>query len=424
MDLVAQLSSLFGKENTYAAEYKRFKASIARNPRDSALKAQFINFCLLNRFMKHEIKEEHITEALQLFETIDQRDAFDLQCQYLVGKYYQEEKDTRKAYRIYLEAIKNFNRHVTKNPSLKSENSELAYSIALNVMTLQSNPVDPELKQCFTILRKSYPLHLKSIELENEMAKPAPDPARIKELKDEIRRLKEDEEVDPSESKPKEQAAQISSPTAAPPQPAKKASANEPLPIAKKEPAAEPAREEKKAPLAKPTQEAIKTPPAEPIQAAKEPSVREPLPVITKLPRSESAAASIEAPVSEPIPAAKKSPGSEPTQVAKETPAAKKKEEQVVAKTSFTAKKKDTQTIELSPGDGENLDFLKFSPTLDKTSQESFFMVYTNNSWEGPYTPLQLSSKGFLKPGTWVCRAGSQHVTQAYEVPDLLLLFK
>ncbi len=51
-------------------------------------------------------------------------------------------------------------------------------------------------------------------------------------------------------------------------------------------------------------------------------------------------------------------------------------------------------------------------------------MVYTNNSWEGPFTPLQLSSKGFLKPGTWVCRAGSQHVTQAYEVPDLLLLFK
>lgn len=400
MDLVSQLSSLFGKENTYAAEYKRFKTAISRNPRDSALKAQFINFCLLNRFMKHEIKEDHITEALQLFETIDQRDAFDLQCQYLVGKYYQEEKDTRKAYRIYLEAIKNFNRHVTKNPSLKAENAELAYSIALNVMTLQSNPVDPELKQCFTILRKSYPLHLKSIELENEMAKPAPDPARIKELKEEIRRLKEDQEVDTEESKPKEQAAPVS----------KKLS--EPVQIAKKEPAVEP------------SQGAKKTPVSEPAQPMKESPVREPLPVITKLPRGESAQAAIETPVSEPIPVAKKSSGSEPAQTAKESPLAAKKEDQVAAKTSSTSKKKDTQTIELSPGDGENLDFLKFSPTIDKTSQDTFFMVYTNNSWEGPFTPLQLSSKGFLKPGTWVCRAGSQHVTQAYEVPDLLLLFK
>ena len=105
---------------------------------------------------------------------------FDLQCHYLVGKYYQEAKDNRKAYQVYLNAIKRFNQYVVKNPDLKSENVELAYSVALNLMTLQSSPFDPELEKCFKNIRKSYPLHVKRIEFENEMAKPAPDKVRIR----------------------------------------------------------------------------------------------------------------------------------------------------------------------------------------------------------------------------------------------------
>ena len=140
--MFAQLSSLFGKNSDYSAEYNRFKKAMARNSRDHGLKAQFIKFCLLNRFTKHETMESHIAEALALFETIDHTEAFDLQCHYLVGKYYQEVKDFRKAYQVYLGAIKHFNRYVGKNPDLKSDNVELAFSVALNLMTLQSNPID------------------------------------------------------------------------------------------------------------------------------------------------------------------------------------------------------------------------------------------------------------------------------------------
>jgi tetratricopeptide (TPR) repeat protein len=363
MDLAAQLSSLFGKSDNYSAEYKKFKKSIALNPRDQGLKIRFIHFCLLNRFMKHETAEEHIAEALHAFEGIDHTHAFDIQTHYLVGKYYQEIKDNRRAYQVYLDAIKRFNRYVGTNPNLKSDNAESAYSIALNLMTLQSNPVDPELRQCFKILRKSYPLHLKRIELENEMSKPAPDPTRIWELKNEILSLKGEEES--ASSSPAQEKMAASS-------------------------------------IAKPEEQ----------EARLSPPVDEPARVEEKTP------------VNEPVQAVMVSPPSEPAQAAKEKHKDPKKEIQAGSKEPGKGRKKNVQTIELSPGDGENLDFLKLSPTFEKSSPDTFFMVYKDESWEGPYTPLQLSSKGFLKPETWVCRAGSQHVTQAYEVPDLLLLFK
>jgi hypothetical protein len=377
MAFMNNLSTIFGKKNDYLAEYKRFKSSIARNPRDSVLKAQFINFCLLNRFTGQETVEEHITEALELFETIDQREAFNLQCLYLVGKYYQEEKDIRKAYKIYLDAIKHFNRHVGKNPNLKAENADLAYSIALNLMTLQSNPSDPDLTLCFTILRKSYPLHLKSIEFENEMAKPAPDAARLKQLKEEIIKLKEKEAAD-SAPAPKEKA---------------------PLPVITKL--------EKKAVLETPQPQILTVPAPEP--------AKEQAPVVKDKP--------VPAEKVSPV-VAKKSPVIDPQPVTKKLSETVKTEVKSASKELTTKKKKESPGIELSPGDGENLDFLKFSPTFEKTTTDTFFMVFKDNSWEGPYTPLQLSSKGFLKPGTWVCRSGSEHVTQAYEVPELLMLFK
>src|SRR5579859_701892 len=152
------IDSLLGKDTDYTDEYKRFKKSIERNPGDYGLKAEFIKFCLLNRFTKHEVVKDHIAEALKLFDSIANADAFDLQCHYLVGKYYQEERDLRKAYQVYLNAVKRFNQYTGKNPNMKSENTELAYSVALNLMTLQSNPVDPQVELCFRLIRKSFPL--------------------------------------------------------------------------------------------------------------------------------------------------------------------------------------------------------------------------------------------------------------------------
>jgi hypothetical protein len=315
---MALFSSLFGKNNDYSTEYKRYKKSLTRNPSDHILRAQFIKFCLLNRFTKHETMETHISDALRLFATIENSDSFDLQCHYLVGKYYQEGKDNRKAYQVYLNGIRRFNQFVGKNPELRSDNAELAYSISLNLMNLQSNPVDPQVEICFKHIRKSYPLHLKSIELENEMAKPAPDPARIKQLAEEVRKLRAEEEKD-----------------APPPEKEKKAES----------PASKPAEKED---------------------------------IFTKLFR---------------VP---------PLQV----------------------EKTSEQKPFLMSDEWEKKDSLKLAPATDSADKGSSFMVFRNNDWEGPFTLAQLRSMGRLDSATWVCRVGSQLVTQAYEAPDLHSLIK
>jgi tetratricopeptide (TPR) repeat protein len=325
MDLKTQFSALFGKGDRYQDDYKRFKKSLEHNPQDHGLKAQFINFCLLNRFTRHESSKKHITEALALFETIDPKQSFDLQCHYLVGKYFQEERNFRKAYQVYLGAIKLFNRFIGMNPNLKSDNAELAYSMALNVMTLQSHPIDPEIATCFKILRKSYPLHLKRIELDNELAKPAPDKARIQELKEKIQKLKDDEELIASVTTTEKRERPV-----------------EPLPQ----------EEEKK-----------KTEPEVNAQHASKVS-------------------------------------------------------------SHGRKKKEEGNPEITAEESENLDFLKLSPYFQPAKQASAFMVYQGDQWEGPYTASLLKEKGILNHDTWVCREGGQHVTQAYEVPDLAQLLQ
>ncbi len=213
MGFIDQLSSLVGKKSDYEVEYKRYKKGIERNPGDLGLKTQFIKFCLLNRFTQQDVGTEHIAEALKLFETLQSAETLDLQCHYLVGKYYQEEKDSRKAYQVYLNAIRRFNQLVGKNPDLKAENAELAYSVALNLMNLQWNPVAPEVEVCFKIIRKSFPLHLKRVEFEQEMAKPAPDKFRVKQLGDEIRKLKAEEEKEQEASAAKDPKAGAAPPT-------------------------------------------------------------------------------------------------------------------------------------------------------------------------------------------------------------------
>ncbi len=322
MALFNPLSSLFRKDSNYLAEYKRFEKAIEHNPGDAGLKTQFIKFCLLNRFTKREVMEEHIAEALGLFETIENAEAFDLECHYLVGKYYQENKDFRKAYLTYLNAIKRFNTQVGKNPDLKGDNVELAYSIALNLLTLQANPIDPEVEKCFKNIRKSYPLHVKRIELENEMAKPAPDRVRLHQLTEEVRKLRAEEE--------KENLAIVVS---------QEADSVETEPMAQS-PAPKPAEKED---------------------------------ILTKLFRV-------------PSPFSKEWVNQPP-------------------KIKVIQEEKD--------------DFFKMSPLPELSDSVSSFMVFRNNDWEGPYNLSQLRSMGPLDPTTWVCRVGSQLVTQAYETSDL-----
>ena len=205
------ISTLFGKNSDYSAEYKRFEKAMERNPSDHGLKVQFIKFCLLNRFTKHETQADQVSEALGLFDTIKTAEVFDLQCHYLVGKYYQEIKDFRKAYQTYLEAIKRFNQYIEKNPQHLAENADLAYSVALNLLALQADPIDLEVEKCFKNIRKSFPLHVKRIELENEMAKPAPDKARMHDLAEEIRRLRADEEKEERAAAEEKKVAQAES---------------------------------------------------------------------------------------------------------------------------------------------------------------------------------------------------------------------
>jgi hypothetical protein len=278
------------------------------------------------------VVEEHIAEALRLFDGIATADSFDLQCHYLIGKYYQEEKDTRKAYKVYLYSIKRFNQDAIKDPAMRSENTELAYSVALNLMTLQSNPVDAEVEVCFKIIRKSFPLHLKRIEYENEMAKPAPDKFRIKQLGDEIRKLRAEEEKT----------------------------------------LVTPAKEEKEASATAPAEKKVVTP--EP----KEHKPREQKGIFSKLFHELSP-------------------------------------DSVGLTQQQSAKAEATQ---------EEAETFKFAPPQEALQHASAFMVYHNNTWEGPFSYLQLKTMGFLEPSTWVCRVGSQQVIQAYEMPDLQSIFK
>lgn len=52
------------------------------------------------------------------------------------------------------------------------------------------------------------------------------------------------------------------------------------------------------------------------------------------------------------------------------------------------------------------------------------FMAYQNNQWAGPYSPSQLLTMGFMTPTSWVCPAGSQQVSRAADLPELLPLFQ
>jgi hypothetical protein len=373
-------SSLFGKGSGYKEEYERFKKSLKRNSSDPGLKAQFIKFCLLNRFTKHEAMEEHVAEAMRLFAAIESAEFFDLQCHYLVGKYHQEVQDHRKAYQIYLNAIKRFNRQSVRNPELKAENAELAYSITLNLLALQSDPIDPELEICFKLIRKSLPLHLKRVELENEMSKPAPDPARVKKLAEEVKALKAEEEKSAlALAEAKQQALAIAE--------AKKV---EGLVTEQKETPAV----AKDVEVVKGSHESV-VPKAEPKEAS--------------------------------APSNGKETHSTPTKRA----SAATNDGQGLFSKLFAELSPDAMGLagpvkmgaQGGKAKGDKQDALTISPLYDYTEKGSTFMAYHGDQWEGPYTAMELRKMDFFQPSTWVCRVGNQQVLQAYEVPEIAPLF-
>lgn len=178
------------KTAQYSSENKKFQEALRRNSRDHGLKAQFVKFCLVSHYTLGGIPEAHVAQALAHYEDLTQTDLFDPQVYYVVGRYYQD-KDKLKAQNVYLAGVQHFNNYVGKHPQLKSDHVEMAYALALNFVTLQYGQNHPDLDKFFKTVRKSYPLHNKRVELENELRKPSPDQALVKRLALELRELKE-----------------------------------------------------------------------------------------------------------------------------------------------------------------------------------------------------------------------------------------
>ncbi len=177
------------KDARYSSEYQKYKKAIPLNSHDHALRSQFVKFCLVSHFALEGVPKAHLSEALALYKEIAKSDYFDPQVYYLIGRYYQD-KDDLKAQTVYLAGVRHFNRYVEKNPGLKSDYVELAYALALNFLTHQYGQIHPDLEKFFKIIRKSYPLHNKRIELENELRKTSPNQVHIKQLAQELRELK------------------------------------------------------------------------------------------------------------------------------------------------------------------------------------------------------------------------------------------
>jgi hypothetical protein len=107
-----------------------------------------------------------------------------------MGRYWQG-SDEKKAKAWFLEGIKRFNQYVEKNPALKGDYMEITLATALNLMTLQPKPIDPELEKCFKSIHKSYPLHIKRVELEKEIEKPNYDSKRVQALTQDMENIRQ-----------------------------------------------------------------------------------------------------------------------------------------------------------------------------------------------------------------------------------------
>jgi len=175
------------KKDEYTEEVDRFKAAIRKNPGDLRLRAQYAKLCL-RHYLGKALEPEPV-EAVGQIENLDHSDLFDPEFYYLIGRYYQG-SGNRKAKGYYLEGVKRYNQYVVKNPHLKLDYLETTLASALNLMTLQTGVVDPELSKFFKCIHRSYPLHIKRVELESVIEKPESDPDCIRQLRQEVEQLK------------------------------------------------------------------------------------------------------------------------------------------------------------------------------------------------------------------------------------------
>jgi hypothetical protein len=94
-------------------------------------------------------------EAVKQFENIDHLELRELEIYYLMGKYYQGQND-KMAIEVYLKGIKKYNKFSDLDNAMRDEFVEIAFSLALSLLKLESNQPSPELEKFFKIVRHTY----------------------------------------------------------------------------------------------------------------------------------------------------------------------------------------------------------------------------------------------------------------------------
>ena len=135
-------------------EFRKFKDAVHRNPQDHYLRARFAKYCLKTYFQGSSSKI-HVVEAVNQFENIVHSEVLDLEVYYLMGKFYQGQ-DNAKAIEIYRKGIKRYNDFVSKSIEFRHDYVETAFTMALNLLALESNVADPELGKFFKNIRRTY----------------------------------------------------------------------------------------------------------------------------------------------------------------------------------------------------------------------------------------------------------------------------
>ncbi len=189
------------KKDPYSTEDRQYQESLKKNPDDIKLRAQYAKFCLRRHFTRENASQR--LESVEWFENNDFSDLFDPEFYYLMGRYYHRNND-EKAKVLYLRDIREFNRYIEMNPYLKKDFMELALATVLHLMTLQPDHCDPEIVKFFDSVHKCYPLHVKRVKLENEIEKSGAGSSRVKQMSDEIKKLKAEFMSIRKKGKPKE----------------------------------------------------------------------------------------------------------------------------------------------------------------------------------------------------------------------------
>lgn len=152
------------KNIVHGFEFRKFKNAVSRNPQDSYLRARFAKYCLKNYFQGSSSKIQ-IVEAVNQFENVVHSEVLDLEVFYLMGKFYQG-NDNPKAMEIYRKGIKRYNDFVSKSVEFRHEYVETAFTMALNLLSLESNVADPELERFFKNIRRTYLKHFLEQKVE------------------------------------------------------------------------------------------------------------------------------------------------------------------------------------------------------------------------------------------------------------------